>query len=67
MPLPKRRHSRTRGKKRRGQDSIAKPSLSLCPNCKKHKPMHSLCPSCGYYKGRAVFIKKDREKKKKTG
>ena len=55
MPLPKRRHSRTRGRKRRTHWKLAVPALSECPQCREKKPPHRVCPHCGYYKGREVL------------
>jgi len=65
MPLPKRRHSSTRGKKRRTHWKIANPGLSDCPQCKTPKLTHRICPVCGTYAGKqAVEIKVKAEKKK---
>jgi large subunit ribosomal protein L32 len=55
MPLPKRRHSRTRGKKRRTHYKLDGPALGTCPQCREAKPPHRVCPHCGYYKGREVL------------
>jgi len=55
MPLPKRRHSKTRGAKRRTHYKAAIPPLSICPQCREAKPPHHVCPHCGYYKGREVI------------
>jgi large subunit ribosomal protein L32 len=55
MPLPKRRHSRTRGKKRRTHWKLAGPALGTCPQCREPKPPHRVCPHCGYYQGREVL------------
>ena len=55
MPLPKRRHSRTRGRKRRTHYKLTPPSLGECPQCREQKPPHHVCPHCGYYKGREVI------------
>lgn len=65
MPLPKRRHSSSRQGKRRGEQKIKVPSISVCPNCKSTKLPHRVCGVCGYYKGRQVVeIKKKDEKDK---
>ena len=55
MPLPKRRHSRTRGRKRRPHYKLAGPAWSLCPQCRDPKLPHRVCPNCGTYKGREVL------------
>jgi large subunit ribosomal protein L32 len=65
MPLPKRRHSSTRGKKRRTHWKIALAVLGPCPQCKTPKLSHRVCPVCGAYAGKqAMEIKIKAEKKK---
>ena len=54
MPLPKRRHSKTRGRKRRTHYKMAAPTRSVCPQCREAKQPHRVCPHCGFYKGREV-------------
>ncbi len=66
MALPKRRHSKTRGLKRRTHWKIKKTNLSACPQCKQPKLSHKVCLVCGYYDGRQVVEVKVKEKKKKT-
>ena len=51
MPLPKRRHSRARGRKRRTHYKLSAPTRSVCPQCREAKQPHRVCPHCGYYKG----------------
>lgn len=67
MPLPKRKHSKTRRDKRRAANSrMYVASLSVCPQCKKMKAAHRVCPHCGYYKGKpVVMVEKIKEEKKK--
>ncbi|PJA29464.1 MAG: 50S ribosomal protein L32 [candidate division Zixibacteria bacterium CG_4_9_14_3_um_filter_46_8] len=55
MPLPKRRHSHTRGAKRRTHWKLDVPNLSTCPHCSQMKLQHHICPHCGYYDGRQVL------------
>ena len=55
MPLPKRRHSKTRGRKRRTHYKMAVPMRSICPQCREVKLPHQICLKCGYYKGREVI------------
>lgn len=59
MAVPKRRHSHTRGLKRRSHDAIALPNPTSCPQCGEAKMPHRVCPSCGTYKGRQVVEPKD--------
>ena len=53
MAVPKRRHSHTRGKKRRTHWKLGKPSLTNCAHCGAPRVPHRICASCGYYKGEA--------------
>ena len=54
MPNPKRRHSKTRGRKRRTHYKAVAPSTGVCSNCGEVKLQHRACPSCGYYRGRVM-------------
>lgn len=54
MPVPKRRQSKTRGRKRRTHDSLTLPGLVTCPHCHARILPHRVCPTCGFYKGRSV-------------
>ncbi|MDD5432635.1 MAG: 50S ribosomal protein L32 [Candidatus Omnitrophica bacterium] len=65
MALPKRRHSTTRGRKRRTHWKIAKTTLVPCTQCKTPKVSHQVCKVCGYYDGRQVIEIKVKEKKHK--
>jgi large subunit ribosomal protein L32 len=55
MPLPKRRHSKTRGRKRRTHYTLPGIARSVCPQCRETKAPHHICPHCGYYKGREII------------
>ena len=59
MPNPKRRHSKSRGAKRRTHYKAVKPSTGECPNCHEQKLLHRACPNCGYYNGRSIIIPKE--------
>ena len=59
MPNPKRRHSKSRGAKRRTHYKATKPSIAECPKCHEQKLLHRACPNCGYYHGRSVVIPKE--------
>jgi len=66
MALPKRRHSITRGRKRRTHWKITAAEMVSCPQCKQKKLPHRVCPVCGYYKGREVLkIETVAERKKR--
>jgi large subunit ribosomal protein L32 len=56
MPLPKRRLSKTRGRKRRTHYKLDAPAVSACPNCLQPTQPHHLCPHCGHYRGREVIV-----------
>ncbi len=55
MAVPKRRHSRARGRKRRTHWKLAAPTVADCNNCHQPKMAHHICPNCGYYKGDEVI------------
>jgi large subunit ribosomal protein L32 len=65
VPLPKRRHSAARGRKRRTHWKIKAVNLIPCPQCKHLKLVHRVCQVCGYYDGRQVVEIEVKEKKKK--
>jgi large subunit ribosomal protein L32 len=65
VALQKRRHSKSRGRKRRTHWKLAAANLLPCPQCKQPKIAHRVCASCGYYDGKAVIEIKVKEKKKK--
>ena len=51
MALPKRKHSKQRGRKRRTHYKLHQPTISRCPQCQEVKVPHRVCAACGYYKG----------------
>ena len=55
MALPKRRYSRTRGRKRRTHWTITMPNVVECAHCHQARLPHHICPGCGYYDGRKVI------------
>lgn len=55
MGLPKRRHSKSRRGKRRAQQGLTLPGISLCPQCQETKLPHRVCPHCGTYKDRTLI------------
>jgi len=58
MPNPKRRHSKTRGRKRRTHYKASAPTVMTCPNCGEMKQAHRVCSSCGFYDGKSIVIPK---------
>jgi large subunit ribosomal protein L32 len=58
MPLPKRRHSNARTRKRRAHDFLTAVTLGACPKCNEPKRPHRVCSNCGYYGGRMVIPEK---------
>ena len=67
MPLPKKRHSKARGGRRRTHWKLKTTNLAPCPQCKTLKPPHRVCPVCGTYNGRQALEIKTKEEKKKEG
>jgi large subunit ribosomal protein L32 len=64
VALPKKRHSKARGRRRRTHWKLSQANLISCPQCKQLKLPHRICGVCGYYNGRQVIEIKVKEKKK---
>lgn len=54
-PLPKRRQSRGRTRRRRAHDALSRIKLVECPSCRSMRLPHQVCPSCGSYRGVSVI------------
>ena len=54
MPLPKRQHSKTRGRKRRTHWKVTTASMRACPQCAKPVLRIVYVLSAGYYKGTQI-------------
>ena len=54
MPVPARRHSKTRTRSRRAHDFLKSVNDVTCSNCQAPCLSHIACTSCGFYKGRQV-------------
>ncbi len=50
MPVPRRRHGRSRQGKDRAHKKLYASQLVPCENCQAPKRRHRICPSCGTYK-----------------
>jgi len=59
MPLPKRRHSNARTRKRRAHDALSLPTVGVCPHCRERMLPHRVCPNCGHYRGREVIKREE--------
>jgi len=57
MPHPKRRHSKSRGRKRRTNYKAVASTLGTCSNCGAPILSHRVCKECGYYKGKQAIEK----------
>jgi large subunit ribosomal protein L32 len=55
MAVPKRKISKQRKRKRRGEMKAETPAVQACPKCGDPKMPHRVCPTCGTYKGEQVF------------
>ena len=65
MPVPKKRHSKTRSRKRRTHWKLTAPAVVDCPHCHEAKLPHRVCPHCGYYAGKEIMlVGKETEKSK---
>lgn len=54
MPVPKKRHSHSRTRKRRSKDGLKGRNGIVCTNCGSQKMPHIVCKTCGYYRGRLI-------------
>jgi len=69
MPVPKKRHPKSRRDKRRAHLKLKAQNFSLCPKCNHPLIPHRACPNCGYYQRIKVVdvlakLKKKERKKK---
>jgi large subunit ribosomal protein L32 len=55
MPVPKRKTSKSRKKKRRTHWKLGERGLAKCPKCNEFVIPHRACPHCGYYKDNKVI------------
>lgn len=55
MAHPKRKISKSRGKKRRSHNALSVTHLRECSHCHESIKPHIVCPFCGHYKGREVI------------
>lgn len=61
MAVPQRRTSKTRKRLRRTHFKLEVSGLVTCPNCGEMVRSHRVCPKCGYYGGKSVVAKADKE------
>jgi large subunit ribosomal protein L32 len=54
-PLPKKKTSTSRKRRRRSHLGMSVPALVSCPQCRSPRPAHQACPVCGTYRGREVL------------
>lgn len=54
-PLPKKKTSLARKRRRRAHISAPTVNLVTCPQCRSPKTSHRACPTCGTYRGRDVL------------
>lgn len=60
---PKRRHSIGRKGKRRASIKLVVAATVNCLNCQAPTLAHKVCKQCGFYKGKAVIVKKENKSK----
>lgn len=61
MAVPKGKISKARRNSRKANWKVATPSIVECPQCKEAKQPHIACKKCGYYNGKVVIEKKNKE------
>ena len=66
MAVPKRKTSKARRDTRRAANFVVgEEQLNECPQCHSLVPSHTVCKTCGYYGGKLVVDKEEKEKKEK--
>ena len=55
MAVPKRRISKQRKHKRRGEHKAVAAAIVKCERCGDPKLQHRVCPTCGTYGGKQVL------------
>lgn len=53
-PLPKRKLSKGRSRRRRSHHALSRVKLTECPSCHNMRLPHHVCPTCGAYRGVSV-------------
>ena len=56
MPVPRRRHSKSRRDKARTHKLLKPVALVPCEKCETPRPRHRVCEVCGTYKGRQYKV-----------
>lgn len=54
-PLPKRKLSRSRTRRRRAHDALTLKHLVVCESCGEYHISHQVCPKCGSYRGETII------------
>jgi large subunit ribosomal protein L32 len=54
-PLPKRKLSRSRTRRRRAHDALTLKHLVVCESCGEYHISHQVCIKCGTYRGETVI------------
>jgi large subunit ribosomal protein L32 len=53
MPVPRRRHSKSRSGSARAHKKLHPPQTLKCGNCGETRLPHRICQNCGQYQGRS--------------
>ena len=55
MPVPQRRQSHSRSRKRKSHDFLTAKASTTCKNCGEPVLSHHVCRACGFYRGVQVL------------
>jgi large subunit ribosomal protein L32 len=61
MPVPKKRVGHSDQGHRRSNWKATIPTVTTCPNCGSFQLTHRICGTCGFYKGRIVSTRFQKE------
>jgi len=64
MPLPKRKHSKSRSRMRHAHHALPMPAYTECGHCHAIIKPHCVCNKCGFYKEEMVLKIKEKKAKK---
>lgn len=62
-PLPKKKISKSRQRRRRMHLSAPSAALTFCPQCRSPRLSHHACPVCGTYRGREVLTVGEKKRR----
>ncbi|MBI5135435.1 50S ribosomal protein L32 [Candidatus Uhrbacteria bacterium] len=63
MGLPGHRRSSSHKRRRAAHFGLTSTNTVVCSHCGSKRLRHHACPKCGYYRGRAIVVRRQKSKK----